>query len=182
MMAYDANIASGRLRLTLAGLMGVVLFFALGFAALRGASELAASATFTFALALMSAAILGVVACRGRSRIACLGFAVFGWAYLITGFQLFTSSPAAPRLLPVVILDLLFGSIHPLGQVSLPPGMAPERRPLRDAVITAQGRYLEAGQSLGAIAFAAVGAVTGYALASRRKSSEERKPREAFRD
>jgi hypothetical protein len=166
-MAHERRLAAGWPRSSVAGLMIAVLFAALGFAALRGASELAASATFTLALALASAAVPSVVACRGRSRPACLGFAACGWAYLLVGFELLSQRPATPRLMPVVLLDLLFGSIHPLGRVNVPPKLAPTIGPLFYDAINARVRYLEVSQSLGAILFGCVGALVGYVLASR---------------
>ena len=69
-----------RLRLTIANLMIVVLYAGLGFAALRNADEFWASATFTVAILAVSAAVVGVVARKGRARLTWLGFAVFGWA------------------------------------------------------------------------------------------------------
>src|SRR3954453_22282438 len=75
-----------RLRFTLAQLMAAVIFIGLGFAALRSASRLGASAVFTLTVAVLSAAILGAMARRGRARMPWAGFALFGWVYLGTTF------------------------------------------------------------------------------------------------
>ena len=75
-----------RLRFTLAQLMATVIFIGLGFAALRSASRLGASAVFTLTVAVLSAAILGAMARRGRARMTWAGFALFGWIYLGTTF------------------------------------------------------------------------------------------------
>jgi hypothetical protein len=75
-----------RLRFTLAQLMAAVIFIGLGFAALRSASPLWASAVFTLTVAVLSAAILGAMARRGRARLTWAGFALFGWIYFGTTF------------------------------------------------------------------------------------------------
>src|SRR4051794_24921422 len=75
-----------RFRFTLAQLMAAVIFIGLGFAALRSAPRLVASAVFTLTVAVLSAAILGAMARRGRVRMTWAGFALFGWTYLGTTF------------------------------------------------------------------------------------------------
>ena len=75
-----------RLRFTLAQLMATVIFIGLGFAAIRSASLLWASAVFTLTVVVLSAAILGAMARRGRARMTWAGFALFGWIYLGTTF------------------------------------------------------------------------------------------------
>ena len=72
----------GRTQLSLAGLMAVVFFIALGIAALLNATALWARVLFMLTVALMSAAILGAIACRGRTRMTWAGIAIFGWVYL----------------------------------------------------------------------------------------------------
>ena len=96
-----------RLRFSIAGLMTAVLLLAVGFAGLRTASALWASAVFTLTVTLLAAAILGAVACRGRSRIAWLGFGVFGWTYLLATFWLWPApnGVTAPPLLTKALLD-----------------------------------------------------------------------------
>ena len=57
------------LRLSLAGLMAIVLLIALAFAAhLNAAEPLWASGVFMFTVALLSAAVLGTVASRGKMK------------------------------------------------------------------------------------------------------------------
>jgi hypothetical protein len=75
-----------QLRLSIAGLMALILFLAASFAALRGASNTWASIIFMTALAMLLLAILGAIYGRGPARVAWTGFALFGWAYLAITF------------------------------------------------------------------------------------------------
>src|SRR5262249_4779035 len=71
-----------RLRFTIAQAMALVLLAGIGFAALRSASVLWASAVFTLTVTVLSAALLAAMARRGRARMTWAGFALFGWIYL----------------------------------------------------------------------------------------------------
>ena len=75
-----------RWRPTVAGLMGLVLLFGFGFAALRRPTALWASGLFAAALFSMAIAFLRGIATEGRDRAGWLGFAIFGWSYLLLGF------------------------------------------------------------------------------------------------
>ena len=77
-----------RIRFSIAGLMAVVLIVAVGFAGLRAASSLWASAVFSAAVTLFATALLGAAARRGPARMVWLGFCVFGWTYLLATFWL----------------------------------------------------------------------------------------------
>jgi hypothetical protein len=74
------------LRFTLAQLMAIVLLVGVGLVALRSASVLWSSVVFTLTVGVLSAAILGAMARRGRARMTWAGFALFGWIYLGTTF------------------------------------------------------------------------------------------------
>jgi hypothetical protein len=63
-----------------------LLPFAVGLAALRDPSEFWASALFTLIIFVLLVAVLGTVARRGSSRVAFLGFTLFGGSYLIVAF------------------------------------------------------------------------------------------------
>ena len=63
--------------------MDLVLVLGIGLAALKHPSERAASLLFTLILASLLTSVLGAMARRGRERIAWIGFAVFGWTYLL---------------------------------------------------------------------------------------------------
>ena len=72
-------MARFRLRFSMLSLMQTVFISAVGFAALRNASELWAGLTSTLALGLCSLAIVGSILSRGDSRSFCTGYAVFAW-------------------------------------------------------------------------------------------------------
>jgi hypothetical protein len=72
--------------------MAIVLLIAVGLAALQSASVLWSSAVFTLTVVVLSAAILGAMARRGRARMTWAGFALFGWVYLGTTFGLWETA------------------------------------------------------------------------------------------
>jgi hypothetical protein len=73
-------------RFPIAGMMAAVLIVALGLAAVRNASPTWASVTFLSTCAVLCLAIVGII-CRGETERAWwLGFALFGWGYLLLAF------------------------------------------------------------------------------------------------
>lgn len=70
------------IRFSIANLLVVVLFVAVGFAALRESSDLWESVVFTLALAALLASILLAVHRTESRRAFWLGFALFGWITL----------------------------------------------------------------------------------------------------
>src|SRR5215208_6439046 len=86
----------GRFRVTLAGLMGVVVVLGVGLAALKNASNEWAGAVRLMTLGMLAAAILEAVYSRGARRAWWLGFALFGW-----GYEALASAPwSSPQTLP----------------------------------------------------------------------------------
>jgi hypothetical protein len=75
-----------KLRFPIAGLMGAVLVIALSLAALRNASETWAGATFLLTSAVLTLAVVGAVCRRDAERAWWLGFALFGWGYVLLAF------------------------------------------------------------------------------------------------
>jgi hypothetical protein len=71
-----------RPRFTIGNLLVLVLFLAVGLAALRAASEGWDSAVFGLTLLVMLASVLLAVHRDGPRRAYWLGFALFGWTYL----------------------------------------------------------------------------------------------------
>lgn len=84
-----------RFSLNIAGMMALIFGIAIGFAALRGGTVLWASVTFSLAVTLLTAAILGACVARGPSRLGWIGFALFGWVYLGAAFGPFPNGNGA---------------------------------------------------------------------------------------
>lgn len=75
-----------RFRVSVAGLMGIVVLAAVGFAALRNPTIVWASGLFTLTVVILCSAVLGAIAVRGPARLTWAGVAVFGWVYLGIAF------------------------------------------------------------------------------------------------
>ena len=84
------------IRFSIAGLMGVVLLVAIGFAALRNPSENWAGVVLLATLAALGIAMVGAFCRSGATRGGFLGFAVFGWIYMIAAFYPFGIWPKLP--------------------------------------------------------------------------------------
>jgi hypothetical protein len=184
-----------RLRFTIAGLMALVLIVGVGFAGLRAASLLWASALFTLAVALLAAAIVGSLVCRGRSRMGWLGFAVFGWTYLLATFWLWPerNGVTAPPFLTKPLLDALRPSsgtgafmtydTGPQGEMSMEPltivgmgaagtGNMVTMNPFSGRVFNLH-HYRRIGHTLAAILFGFVGALLAAWLSARGLPAEK---------
>ena len=99
------------IRFSIAALMAVVVVAALGLAALRDASELRAGATFLLTCGVLCVAIVGAVCRTGTERAWWLGFALFGWGYMLLAFR-------SPFNLPTTaLLELLEARVHPPSEV-----------------------------------------------------------------
>jgi hypothetical protein len=145
-----------RLRFTIAQSMIVVLVVGLGFAALRNADEFWASTSYTLAITMITVAVVGALSQKGRARASWIGFAVFGWTYLLV-----------VQLPPWPIGGFGFGPIDkPVlliewGIAQLQPYIHP----------TAGGsgliRYEQVSLSVGIIVASLVGAIVGRFLGSK---------------
>ena len=178
-----------RARLSIAGLMAVVLLLAVGFAGLRAATALWASAMFTLAVALLAAAALGAAAIRGRPRMASLGFSLFGWVYLLSTFALWPgpNGVSAPPFLTKALLDALQPAAKPPAAMTIDPGPAGEMRTETPQIVPTflpgngniavlvpfGGRvvnllhYRRIGHTLAALAFGLLGGLLGGILSTR---------------
>ena len=87
-------------RVSIAGLMGAVLIAALCVAALRFASETWAGVTLMATCGVLGLAVVGVVYRDVPERAWWLGFALFGWGYLVLAFW----SPFIATTLPTLTL------------------------------------------------------------------------------
>jgi hypothetical protein len=71
-----------KLRFNIASLLGVILVFGIGFAALRESSDLWESGVLTLMIGVLLISILLAVHRTESRRAFWLGFALFGWAYM----------------------------------------------------------------------------------------------------
>jgi hypothetical protein len=132
--------------------MVVVLYFGFGFAALRNANNLWASATYTLAIATIAAALVGALVRNGVARTAWIGLAAFGWAYLLASrLPDLTSYNVGKLAGPCLLIEWMIALFAPH---IYPPG-TPVNWPAFDQV----------SHSLGMILFALLGAVVGRLLA-----------------
>src|SRR5579872_5520229 len=79
----DKEHVMGKLRFTLAGLMGAVLVAAVGLAALRNPTESWAGGMLLLTCGTLALAVIGAITRRGARRTWWLGFGLFGWGYLV---------------------------------------------------------------------------------------------------
>jgi hypothetical protein len=93
-----------KFRFSIGGLMAVVLVLAIGFAALRNASQTWAGLMFLLTCGVLGLAVVGAVCRREAERAWWLGFAVFGWGYMILAFW---PSESLPELPTQALLDVL---------------------------------------------------------------------------
>jgi hypothetical protein len=100
-----------RVRISIAGLMAVVLFCAVGVAALRAASETWAGLILTATLAILAVGLLGAIYRRGPAHAFWGGFALFGWGYLLLCFGPWFASEVQPHLASTGLLDRLYPQI-----------------------------------------------------------------------
>jgi hypothetical protein len=118
----------GMRRISIAGLLGFVAVFAISLAALVNATYAWRGAVFTLTMMMLFASVLGVIF-RGWRTGGWLGFALFGWGYLLLGTTLPLSFLPHQRLLTDLAADWVFEKsnhrpIQPL-VVSMPPPPAP---------------------------------------------------------
>jgi hypothetical protein len=73
-------------RFSLAALLGLVSFAALGCAALVNATDLWRQTILTLTVCLLLTATLAAIIWRGERRNVAIGSAVFGWAYILLMF------------------------------------------------------------------------------------------------
>ena len=72
-----------RFRFSIAGLLGVALFVSVALAALRASTDAWDSGVLGLALLILLTATLLAVHRRDRKRAYWLGYALFGWVYLL---------------------------------------------------------------------------------------------------
>ena len=141
-----------RFRFTIAGLMAVVFYVAVGFAALRNADAFWASATLSLAILSVSVALAGALSCRGRARTSWAGFAAASLACLalwLASHGTVGSVSGPPRLLAFWGFSVLRRYINPVADLGGEPFI----------------RYVQVSISLEAIIFGLIGAILARFIA-----------------
>ncbi|MHC5538243.1 hypothetical protein ACYOEI_08440 [Singulisphaera rosea] len=99
-------------RMSIVTMMRAVALFAVELAALRNANEVWASVMLTLTLVVLGIAVLAVPCRRGRERIRCLGFVLFGIVYASLTF-LPWFSPISELLATTSLLNYLNDQMVP---------------------------------------------------------------------
>lgn len=153
------------LRITIAGLMAVVILAAFLFAALRTASALWAGIVYILVLGILCAGILKVAPPLRADRMMWLGFTVFGLAYFLVSviaMPPFDRNGEFPTTLVISnVMDQLIPR-YPAGEAIL-AGAAVTRWP-----DSGNERFyrLQIGQLILTLLFGLVGALEGWLLAA----------------
>ena len=100
------------IRISIAQVMGLVIFMAVGIAALRSPTPLAASALLTFTLAALAFASLAAVCLRINSRAYWIGFAIMGWGYLAMSYGPLSDARLSRRLATTLLIDGLYRRVE----------------------------------------------------------------------
>ncbi len=130
-------------RFSLASSLWFVAFIALGFAAVREASDFWLGATFVVTLGLLCASMLGAVLERSRGGAWWLGFALFGWAYFVAGLIPPLANPA--RVPSSWVAKRVFAVTNPIPP-AVPRGRGrPETPQAYDARMSYQARASHVG-------------------------------------
>jgi hypothetical protein len=103
----------GRMRVTIAGSMGLVALAAVGMAALTNPTRLAASLVFSLDLIVFVAAGFAAFCLRGRGRTVCGGFAACGTIYLLLSLGPWSEEWSARHLATTAIIDLAYSELYP---------------------------------------------------------------------
>jgi len=185
-----------RLRFSIASLLAAIVSCGVALAALHSASAPWASALFTVMVVVLSAAILGAMAARGRHRLTWAGLAIFGWIYLAIAFGPWPFNPdGPPPLLTVPLLDAIQDAVVSDGKT---PYLALDHERPNERQMAIRGNvgptvgnlmpppppggykqvslvsYRQVGHSLGAALFGLVGALLGRFCAARSEAADGR--------
>jgi hypothetical protein len=97
------------IRFSIAGLMAMVLLIALGFAALRNASDTVFAILLLVSRGVLGIAIVGAVCCSGARRAFWLGFAISGWIFIWCSLEPYPASPPLPTQTALFALGRAMG-------------------------------------------------------------------------
>ncbi len=94
-----------RARVSIAGLMGLIVMIALSVAALRSPTPLWSGTIFTLSLAALGVSLVGLVNRHGPRRAFWGGFAILGWGYWIAALSPWIGEAIGPRLVTTELLS-----------------------------------------------------------------------------
>jgi len=150
-------------RLTLAGLMGLVVLAAASLASLRYATEAWTAVASTAALAVLLSALLAARLLRGRERAFWGGFALFGWAYLVLVNWSWIGEQFGHDL--TAGLGDLAERVHAVDPLALPIDPAARTEAgLQNRIKI--GNFLQIGRLILTLLFALLGGFVGHAIAA----------------
>jgi hypothetical protein len=97
-------------RVTIAGLLGLILLLGIGFAALRSPSWLWANALLSCAVALVVFAVIAAIELRGPARAFWRAFAICGGCYLLLSAGM---GHVGVKLVTTTLLDVVYPQLSP---------------------------------------------------------------------
>jgi MFS family permease len=113
-------------RVTIAGMLILIAFMALGAAALKNPTVLWTQFMLTAALTSLLFAMLAAIVGRGDRSFA-IGFAVVGWSYILLSLGPWFDQQVSPWLLSSRIADELYAQLFQDDR-NVRPSVAPEER------------------------------------------------------
>jgi hypothetical protein len=157
-----------RLRFSIRGLMALVSFVGIGFAALRYATDWWASGVFTATLIGLALSAAYAVHRRGPRRAFWSAFATFGAGYMIMAFGPWCETAIRPRLLTTKMIDLAYPRFTEVGSpisfsfspdVHIIPPVGRDDPTVRiwGPHASRQDRFASIGHSLAALLIAGIG-------------------------
>jgi hypothetical protein len=168
-------------RVTILGMMILVALVATALVALRGTLEIWASAYFSLTLILLCTAIPGIAYRQGLHRAYWVGFAAFGWPYLILCFgPVPGTSIKPPPLLTTKVLELAYpylSTVPPSEVMIHGEGVWDDSRNIKVTMAAKGGGitffrndsedFQRSGQAITNLVFACVGGFVAQSFASR---------------
>jgi hypothetical protein len=129
----------GWVRITIARLLLIIVYFGVGFAALRSPSWIWSSTIFSAMVGLLAASTLTAIYRLGPRRAFWTGFALFGWLYLGLSSCLRTGSDLSPLIVTSALMDFAYPAISDVaggaGGMFVPGMGAPGMAGMRGAVV-----------------------------------------------
>jgi hypothetical protein len=155
----------GQFRLSMAGMLWFVAVTAIGLASIRSTSGVWTTVAATLTLAALLKAVLAAALLRGNDRAFWLGFAVFGWVYLILVDWDWVGGPFGHELT---------GALADWAEAVIPE--APRPSPaitnlseLHQERMIKIGHFVQIGRMVLCLLFAMAGGVIGRKLAADRE-------------